>query len=116
MAHALADKLWGFARLRRGWNGYAADKPPGLPLYQAEDFLFSLRVGDITSSRVAPSVVGGVGITIREGTRKAYIEFSNDGRVYVMLSTGKGEPAIHPASTERAYAGLIGEIQRHLHC
>ena len=35
---------------------------------------------------MAPSAVGGVGITIRGGDRKVYFEFYNDGVVYVLFA------------------------------
>ena len=111
----LLNKLQGFSRLKWGWNGYRAEKPAGLPIYQAEDFLFALRTADLEPQRVGPSVVGGIGVTLKRGERKAYVEFYNDGRVYVMLSDGVGEPHIQPVRTEnRGYENLISEIRGYL--
>lgn len=51
-------------------------------------FLERLQEGDLCPQQVAPSVVGGVGITLRNQQRKAYVEFSNKGTVLALFSDG----------------------------
>lgn len=110
----MLEKLQGFIRLKRGWDGYRAKPPTAHAIFNAEEFLSSLRVADVEPKRVAPSVVGGVGVTLRAAERKSYVEFYNDGRVYVMHSDGETEPIIYPVRMEQGYEDLISEIRGYL--
>jgi hypothetical protein len=112
----LLDKLKSFLRLPRGWNGYNAPEPEQMAVVQAEDFLFAMRLADLKPNRMAPSVMGGVGVTLRKDNRKAYVEFYNNGRVHVLFSDGESEPTTHAVRNDnRDYDNLILEIRRYLH-
>lgn len=104
--------LSSFASLTTGWNGYSAPPPGPLAIQMARDFLMGLDSGP---SRLAPSAVGGVGATFRAGSRKAYVEFYNDGRICVLFSDGSGEPLVRPVRHDlKAFATLASEIHDYL--
>ena len=44
-----------------------------------------------TPDRLAPSAVGGVGITYGRGPRKAYLECYNNGQAVLLLSDAEAE-------------------------
>ena len=46
--------------------------------------------------RVAVSVAGGIGITLRSGQRRVYIEVYNSGESLAAFSIGREEPEIIP--------------------
>ena len=88
-----SEKLDSFARLVRGWDGYKAETPSSDVVSAAKRFL---SVTDLPPTRVAPSVVGGVGITFKRDGRKAYLELTNAGPVSLLLSDGVGDPHTEP--------------------
>ena len=78
----------------------------------AQSFLMSLLKRDITASRIAPSVMGGIGLTQRQSGRNIYIEFYNDGRVFALFSDGVSEPMTREvAPGYQDFNQLIGEMQ-----
>lgn len=104
-------KLDEFAALKKGWNSYRADAPSSLAINTANAVLSALAVANLTPSKVSPSAVGGVGITVREGGRRAYVECYNDGVVYRMLSDGITEPDV---ALVAGFGELSTEIRRYL--
>ena len=89
-----ATLLRSFARLQPGWDGYSAAPPTHVVIAAARDFLFSTT--DMPPDRVAPSVVGGLGVTFRKNGRKVYVEFRNTGSILVLFSDGTTEPEVEP--------------------
>jgi len=83
------------ACLQRGWNGYDAPPPNEAAVEIARRLALALNEYYKAPSRTAPSVVGGVGLTIRSKSAKAYIEVYNDKAVYWMYSDGESEPEVH---------------------
>jgi hypothetical protein len=81
-------KLDSMSNLKKGWNGYGADPPSLLGIEMARRFVRNLEANGLSPTRVAPSVVGGVGVTRRVGNKRAYFEFYNDGTAHVMLAEG----------------------------
>jgi hypothetical protein len=75
-------------QLQDGWNGYAAPAPNDNAIKLAEQICLHLQSDRLEPNRVAPSVIGGIGITRRNGKRKVYVEVRNDGRTYALLSDG----------------------------
>lgn len=68
-----------------GWNGYSAPAPSAFAIDNARQFVNELYKVVPTAMRVAPSAVGGVGITLSKGEKAVYIEFYNDGSIFKML-------------------------------
>lgn len=90
------EKLDSMHELVEGWNGYSAPAPDQMALNYAYAFVSVLGEEGIEPDRVAPSVIGGVGITFRCGNRKAYLEIMNGGIAHLALIHGddiKTEPA-----------------------
>src|SRR5438128_7762549 len=86
----LFGKLDGLTSLSDGWNSYAAPAPSASAVAAARAFLTILQQEDYPPTRIAPSVMGGVGITHRRGGRKVYVEFYNDGTAHALFSSGLG--------------------------
>ncbi len=98
--------------LRDGWDGYDAPAPSGPATLVADAFLQSLA-RTIKPDRVAPSVMGGVGITCKSqrAGRKVYIEFLNKGSACVLFSDGASEPEAYTFEpTKEAFARIAGQI------
>src|SRR6185437_5938648 len=72
-------KLDAMSALQRGWNGYDAEPPSALAIATARNYLGHLSAEQLSPTRVAPSVVGGVGVTCRKADHRVYVEFYNDG-------------------------------------
>src|SRR5687767_7957367 len=82
---ALWDKLNRIASLRHGWNSYDAPPPSPLTIEQARLFLECLHSENLEPGRLAASAIGGVGISLRSKQRRVYVEFRNDGGIYVVM-------------------------------
>lgn len=87
----LFENLDGFSALKDRWDGYEAPRPNDSAIRTARTFLSVLEDSELVPSRLKPSVIGGVGVTFKKEKRKAYVEFYNNGTVYVLFS-GRGEP------------------------
>jgi hypothetical protein len=112
---SLVGQLRSFVDLADGWDSYRAPAPQSVAVSQAECFLNQLSQADILPSRLSPSVVGGIGVTFREGQRKSYVEFYNNGTVCVLFSDGESEPRTQQVeSTQGGYASLLAEIREYL--
>jgi len=103
------EKLRLMRQLHTGWNGYDAEPPSELALANAEQLLEAMEREQFPPTRVAPSVVGGVGITRRNGEKRVYVEFYNDGRVHSLLAE-KEEAAT--AAIEVSTRGFTDFIHR----
>ena len=88
---ALLEQLLDFLRLPQGWNGYDASPPNHDAVATATAALIALQELPWPPDRVAPSAVGGVGITYRRGSRKAYVECYNSGQAVLLLSNADAE-------------------------
>jgi hypothetical protein len=97
----LFKKLDSFLQLPAGWDGYKASSPNTLARDHARVFLALLAQENYGPSRVAPSVIGGIGIT-RRRSRKVYVEFNNNGNVHALFSDGSSSPKV-----ERVQVGKI---------
>jgi hypothetical protein len=85
------SKLKRLGLLNDGWDSYKAPKPNWIAIINAELYLKTLESLAWEPTRVEPSVMGGVGITHRQGSRKVYVEFYNDGTVHALFSDRSGE-------------------------
>lgn len=86
------DKLSSYSSLEQGWDGYAALPPSKLACENAREFVEVLSLANLSPNRCKPSVVGGVGITLKKGHRKVYVEFYNNGSAHSLKSDGISEP------------------------
>lgn len=107
-----------FARLRQlapGWNGYDAAPPSALAIQLAQVFVRQLNQEAYTPNRVAPSAVGGVGITQRADRRSVYVEFYNSGQILALYSDGETEPIIENIEpTNSSFGRLIKKMREYL--
>jgi hypothetical protein len=108
-------KLQSFRDLTRGWNGYDAPAPSDAAFASAEAFLDALQRAGSVPSRLAPSVVGGIGITLRNGDRKVYFEFYNAGRVCALFSDGETDPQVDDVPADApGYERIIAKAGEYL--
>lgn len=108
-------RLSSMSRLKSGWNGYTAPAPSQLAIATARNFVSALLREKQTPNRVAPSAVGGVGITERRADKQVYVEFYNDGRVLALFSDSVSEPEVRRLEpTLAAYKRLIADMQGYL--
>ena len=96
VADPWAVKLDAFAELTKGWDGYKAEPPSAAVVNAAKRFLSN----ELSPTRVAPSVVGGIGITFKKNGRKAYLELTNAGPMSLLLSDGVSDPHTEPVSVD----------------
>ena len=112
---AAESKLAEMENLLVGWDGYNACAPSPFSILLANQFLDELHAGDLAPTRIAPSVVGGVGITIAREESEAYVEFYNDGGIFVMMSEGESDPLVRPVRTgRRELKSLVDELTEFL--
>lgn len=106
-----------FKSLPRGWDGYDAPAPSGLAIETASRLAQAFDESFLSPSRIAPSVVGGVGLTFRNTQgRKVYIEIYNDARVYAMFSDPDESPEIVPTrvTSEQERRSLVDQTRVYL--
>lgn len=110
------SKLETFKNLENGWDSYRASVPSQNTLAQATIFLEEAAKSGTVPTRLAPSVVGGVGFTFKHENRKTYVEFRNTGSVHSLFSDGSGDPDVEKIDANRvSYANLLARITRYFH-
>lgn len=88
----LFEKLQSLRSLKKNWDSYSADPPNERSITNAHNFLSfyqkSISHNNWFEYKVTATVVGGVGFCAQclYNNRTAYIEFTNDGLVHMMLS------------------------------
>jgi hypothetical protein len=109
-------KLIKLGKLRKGWNGYDAPAPSEAAINAAESFMEILLREDYEPNRLAPSAVGGVGITRRDNDKTIYVEFYNDGKkILVLFSDDIAEPVIKRVEPGyKSFKQLIAEMREYL--
>jgi hypothetical protein len=111
----LGSRIDGMANLTDGWDSYRAQVPNVIARQKAKDYLAELCEQNTRPTRVAPSVVGGIGITHRKGNRKVYVEFNNKGSVLALYSDGQMKPQVVSVETTPAgYRALMLRIKEYL--
>jgi hypothetical protein len=115
MGATWAEKFSKISRLQEGWNGYTAPAPTEKAILLAKSFVDTLLREKYEPRRLAPSAVGGVGVTQRKGDRSVYIEFYNDGRVLALFSDNVNEPQIKRIEPGyQSFKRLIAEMRDYL--
>src|SRR5262249_25122006 len=84
------EELAQLEKVKQGWNGYDAPKPASQSIERAKSYLHTATRQGFEPKRVEPSVMGGVGITHRQGNRKVYVEFYNNGTAHGLFSDRTG--------------------------
>ena len=103
-------------KLRRDeWSGGKAGPPNDLSIRNADVFVECLQQADYPPRQIAASVVGGVGVTLREKKKKVYVEFTNRGTVNALFSDGETKPVVEqiPASATK-YFSFIDKAKAYL--
>lgn len=107
-----AAKFRNMKELRDGWNSYSAPAPTPASIDNAYRFFVD---ANIPPTRVAPSAVGGVGITYRHGNRKVCVEFFNDGRANGLFADDAAQK-MHTLPVEADQAGAFAQkIMEYIH-
>ena len=78
--------LESLGRLRPGWDSYRAPVPSQSATANARAFLMVLLDAGLPPPMIDASVVGGIAITLRQGSRKGVVEFYNDGAAVLLLA------------------------------
>jgi hypothetical protein len=86
IAERWLETLQAVGDLKPGWNGHAAPAPAADAVRDTRLFLAALAQEGLEPTRLAPSAVGGVAVTRREGDRKVLVEFLNNGRVHALFA------------------------------
>ena len=108
-------QLGSFRALRAGWNSYTAPAPEDMAIRSAGMFLAELRAQGCEPTRVAPSAMGGIAITRRQGDRKGFVEFYNNGKVYALFADRKGDMRVVPVQADApSFRRLILEMRDYL--
>ncbi|MCI0748757.1 MAG: hypothetical protein L0Y58_25395 [Verrucomicrobia subdivision 3 bacterium] len=87
-----------FETLKEGWNGYDAPTPSQAAIGAARRYLQIAERESFEPKRVEPSVMGGVGITHRQGNRKVYLEFYNNETVHSLFADRSGKMQTMPVA------------------
>lgn len=103
------QKLALMSALAKGWDGYEAEPPSARAVSAARRVIAALERADLGPSRVAPSVVGGVGLTRKQGARRAYVEVYNDGTAHALFAEGANS---RTEPVELSAAGLAALAER----
>jgi hypothetical protein len=102
-------------RSNEGWDGGKAGPPNEVSIKNANVFVECLQQAEWAPKQIAPSVVGGVGVTIRDKKKKVYVEFTNKGAVIALFSDSETPPAVEkipPGATN--YFSFIDKAKAYL--
>jgi hypothetical protein len=78
-------------------------------------FLESLSVENYSPSQVAPSVVGGIGVSFRRWEKKVYVEFNNNRKVHALFSDGNSPPEVRRVEPDAVgFTFLIRRMRAYL--
>lgn len=105
-------KLQSFSKLEVNWDSYGANPPTDKAIDLAIDIVKNCNIFGINFDRIAPSVVGGIGLTIRSKKKKLYIEIYNNNRIFYMVSRGSGNPIIQEIKNITEIPNLIKNLLR----
>jgi len=100
-----------FGSLEPGWDSHDAPPPSKAAIDQSTQFIAVCASEELEPVNIAPSVMGGVGITFEANDREAYVELSNNGDTY-MMRTDQSTEDINPIvdrvpANERAFLDAL---------
>jgi hypothetical protein len=108
-------RLQEIAHLTDGWDSYDAPRPGPDAIAAAHLYLTTLKQLDWEPTRVAPSAMGGVGVTHRQGSPKVYVEFYNNGTVHALFSDRTPKMETRPVEANvAAYYRFIRKAREYL--
>lgn len=99
--------------LEDGWDSYGAAAPSETAIVGARKLVKLMIQEHCFPSRIAPSAIGGVGVSARNGVSRVYIEMDNDGVTHAMFSDYRPEPEVCRVDLEDG-AAFIARVQEHL--
>jgi hypothetical protein len=115
LLNGVAARIEGFAKMAPGWDGYSAPAPTAKAAANALRFVGVLRTCGFVPARVAPSVVGAIGLSFRANGRKVYFEFYNTGNAMVLYSDGVSNPIVLDVeTTETAFLSAVVQAREYL--
>ena len=88
--------------------------PSNTAILTARGFLFNSLDKKIEPSRLAPSAVGGVGITHKRNKKRVYVEFFNNGEISLFSDNESALRSKRIKSSYDRFRELIKEIQDYL--
>ena len=110
------EKIEALKNLADGWDSYRAPAPSSDSIAQASVFLEEVAKSTNVLTRLAPSVVGGVGFTFKRNNRKVYVEFRNTASVHALYSDGTSDPVVEKLQSDRtAYVELMAKVKKYLY-
>ena len=83
------------------WNGRKSPAPTPGAITSAALLVHMMIDRNLEPTRLAPSAVGGVGVTRRLGERLVYVECYNHGKVYAIFSDDQSEGETHRVRPDR---------------
>lgn len=88
-------KLNSFKELSSNWNSYGADPPSEKAMTWARDFIEHLIALEPYFHQIAPSAIGGVGVSFKgkNNSKRVYVEFRNDLAVAALYSDKDNDEA-----------------------
>ncbi|MEQ9588029.1 MAG: hypothetical protein RJS97_08755 [Parvibaculaceae bacterium] len=104
------------SKLKEGWNGYSAPAPNDIAIANAGDFLKVMQECGHLPIRVAPSAVGGIGITCRRHSRKVYVEFFNNALISGLFANDATQSMFTKKidKTPEDFDDVISDIEEYL--
>ena len=99
--------------LSQGWDSYRAPPPSALAIASAKRVVAVMSEHGLPATRVAPSVIGGVGVTRRVEASKVYIELRNDGRAYSLSTHGEDPVVVSVDLSVEGLDALLASMRSH---
>ena len=113
----LIDRASELGKLEEGWNSYSAPPPMPAAIDNAKTLLTLASVAGIIPDGVAPSAMGGLGVTFTARGREVAVEFYNAGNAHAMFSDNETESldTAPVAPGVEGYTRLLQEVRQYLY-
>ena len=109
------DKLELLQSQSADWTPSHGPLPTKEVIKTARKLLECLRRDARKPSRLARSIVGGIGITFKHAGLKVYVELTNKGTAHALFSDGSTDPKVGKVSPDEAgFAALVSRIRAYL--
>jgi len=109
-----SEKLEQMRQLKDGWNRHHAPAPSDLAISNAAMLLEVMAQEETMPTRLAPSAIGGVGVTRRRGGRMAYTEFYNNGTAHALLTDEENDSTFSVQTNRKGLEELLAKIKAYL--
>jgi hypothetical protein len=113
----LIERATELGKLKEGWNSYSALPPTPAAVDNAKTLLTLASVAGIIPECVAPSAMGGLGVTFTAGSREVAVEFYNAGKAHALFSDNETESlnTAPVAPGVEGYTRLLQEVRLYLY-